>query len=78
VARRRWVLAVLGAVLAGWILGGEWVSIHRQVPESHLIDALVGLSFLAAGLMALDRRPRNAMGRLMMAYVAVYSIANWG
>jgi signal transduction histidine kinase len=76
--RRRWGLAALGIMLMGWIIGGEWVSIHQHVPENHFIDAIGGLSFLVAGLVALDRRPRNRMGWLMIAYVAVSYLGNWG
>lgn len=76
--RRRWGLAALGVLLLGWILGGEWVSIHQHVPENHLIDALGGLAFLAGGLVALDRRPRSRIGWLMLAYVVVSYLGNWG
>src|SRR6266487_4821477 len=76
--RRRWGLAALGIMLMGWVIGGEWVSIHQHVPENHFIDALGGLSFLAAGLVALDRRPGNAIGKLMIAYVVVSYLGNWG
>jgi signal transduction histidine kinase len=76
--RRRWGLAALGLVLVGWIIGGEWVSIHAGVPENHLIDAMSGLTFLAAGLVALDRRPGNLIGRLMIAYVIAGYFGNWG
>jgi signal transduction histidine kinase len=75
---RRWALAALGVALVGWIIGGEWVSIHQHVPENHFIDALGGLSFLVAGLVALDRRPRNRIGWLMIAYVIVSYFGNWG
>jgi signal transduction histidine kinase len=76
--RRRWGLLALGVAVAGWIIGGEWVSIRQHVPENHLIDALGGLSFLAAGIVALDRRPHNRMGWLMIAYAAVSYLGNWG
>jgi signal transduction histidine kinase len=76
--RRRWGLLALGVAVAGWIIGGEWVSIHTRVPENHLIDALGGLSFLAAGLVALDRRPHNRIGWLMIAYAVVTYLGNWG
>lgn len=75
---RRGRLAVLGLVLLAWIIGGEWVSIRQRVPENHLIDALGGLFFLAAGLVLLERRPRSRTGRLMIAYVAVSYLGNWG
>src|SRR5216683_2500655 len=76
--RRRWGLFTLCVAVAGWIIGGEWVSIRQHVPENHLIDALGGLSFLVAGLVALDRRPHNRMGRLMIAYALVSYFGNWG
>jgi signal transduction histidine kinase len=76
--RRRWALAALGVALAGWIIGGEWVSIRQHVPENHFIDALGGLSFLVAGLVALDRRPHNRIGWLMIAYAVVSYFGNWG
>jgi len=71
-------VAALGVALVGWSLGGEWVSIHAHVNESHFIDALGGLSFLAAGLVALDRRPGNPMGKLMIAYGFTWYLGNWG
>jgi hypothetical protein len=76
--RRQWGLAALGVVMLAWILGGEWLSIHAHVPENHFIDAVGGLSYLLAGLVALDRRPGNAFGKLMVAYVAVSYLGNWG
>jgi len=54
------------------------VSIHHGVPENHFIDALSGLAFLAGGIIALDRRPGNAIGPLMIAYVFVSYLGNWG
>jgi signal transduction histidine kinase len=76
--RRRWGLLTLGVAVAGWIIGGEWVSIRQHVPENHLIDALGGLSFLAAGVVALDRRPHNRIGWLMITYAVVSYFGNWG
>ena len=55
--RRRGGLLALSAALAFWSLGGEWVSIHQHVPENHLLDLLGGLSYIFAGIVALDRRP---------------------
>jgi signal transduction histidine kinase len=76
--RRQWGLLALGVAVAGWIIGGEWVSIRQHVPENHLIDALGGLSFLVAGVVALDRRPHNRIGWLMIAYAVVSYFGNWG
>ncbi len=61
--RRRWWLLALAVVCVAWVLGGEWVSIHRGVPENHFIDALGGLAFLAGGIIALDRRPGTRSAR---------------
>jgi signal transduction histidine kinase len=76
--RRRWGLLALAVAGVGWILGAEWVSIHHGVPENHFIDALSGLAFLAGGIIALDRRPGNAIGPLMIAFAFVSYVGNWG
>jgi signal transduction histidine kinase len=76
--RRRWGLVLLGVGSVCWIAGGEWVSIHRHVPENHFIDAVGGLAFLVAGIVVLDRRPGNAIGPLMIAYVFFSYCGNWG
>src|SRR5262249_27259376 len=76
--RRRWGLAALAVAGTAWILGAEWVSIHHGVPENHLIDAVTGLAFLAGGIVALDRRPGNAIGPLMIAFALVSYLGNWG
>ena len=76
--RRRWGLAALAVAGTGWILGAEWVSIHHGVPENHLIDAVTGLAFLAGGIVALDRRPGNTIGPLMIAFALVSYLGNWG
>jgi signal transduction histidine kinase len=74
---RRWWLAALSVLLVGWVLGGEWVSIHQHVPENHLIDALGGLGFTGAGIITLDRRPGNVIGPLMLAFVVLTFFGNW-
>jgi signal transduction histidine kinase len=76
--RRRWWLVALAVICAGWVLGGEWVSIHHHVPENHLIDALGGLAYLAGGIVVLDRRPGNLIGPLMIVYGMVGYFGNWG
>jgi signal transduction histidine kinase len=78
VTRRRWGLLALAVAGVGWILGAEWVSIHHGVPENHLIDAMTGLAFLTCGIIALDRRPGNAIGPLMIAFAFVSYFGNWG
>jgi signal transduction histidine kinase len=75
---RRVGLIVTGAVGVAWILGAEWVSITRDVPENHFIDALGGLTFLAGGLIAMDRRPGNVIGPLMLAVAFVSYFGNYG
>ena len=76
--RRRWWLLALGVAGVAWILSAEWVSIHHGVPENHFIDALTGLAFLTCGIVALDRRPGNAIGALMIAFAFVSYFGNWG
>jgi len=76
--RRRWGLLALAVAGAVWILGAEWVSIHHGVPENHFIDALTGLAFLTCGIIALDRRPGNAIGTLMIVFAFVTYFGNWG
>ena len=75
---RRWWLAALAVAGVAWILGGEWMSIHHGVRENHLIDALGGLAFLAGGIIALDRRPGNTIGPLMIAFGLIGYLGNWG
>ena len=74
---RRWVLVGAGVLAAAWVLGAEWSSIHMGVQENHLLDALVGGAFIGAGLVAIDRRPGNAIGPLMVAFGAIGYVANW-
>jgi signal transduction histidine kinase len=77
VTRRRWLL-VTGAVIGlAWVIGAEWVSIHAGIQENHFLDALVGLSFIGAGLVAIDRRPGNIIGPLMVAFGAIQYVGNW-
>lgn len=75
--RRRWVIVGIGIAALVWALGGELVSITHDVPENHFLDAAVGLSFFGAGLVALDRRPGNVIGPLMIAYAAAWFVGNW-
>jgi signal transduction histidine kinase len=75
--RRRWGLVVLGLATLAWVIGAEWVSIHHGVQENHFIDAITGLSFVIAAIIALDRRPENATGWLMIVYAIIYYIPNY-
>jgi signal transduction histidine kinase len=75
---RRWTLVALGLAALVWALGGEWVSISHGVKENHLLDVTVGLSFFGAGIVALDRRPGNVIGPLMVAFAATWFLGNWG
>lgn len=75
--RRRWFLLTLGVAGLIWALGGEWASIHAGMRENHFLDAVVGLSFFGGGIVALDRRPGNAIGPLMVAYAFTWFVGNW-
>ena len=63
---RRW--ATLGVVLLalGWALGAEAISIAHGIEENHLLDFATGASFFVGGAIALDRRPGNRLGPLMV------------
>jgi hypothetical protein len=76
-SRRRWVLVGCGILAVAWVLGAEWASIHSGVQENHFLDALVGGTFIGAGLVAIDRRPRNVIGPLMVLYGTLGYVANW-
>src|SRR5262249_46382949 len=78
VTGRRWWLLGLAVVATGWIRAAEWVSIHHHAPENHFLDAAGGLVYLACGIVALDRRPGNAIGPLMVAYALVSYLGNYG
>ncbi|HET7016445.1 MAG TPA: hypothetical protein VFI65_21160 [Streptosporangiaceae bacterium] len=71
-------MLALGAGAICWALGGEWVSIRGHVPENHLVDVLTGLAFLAGGIVALDRRPGNSFGVLLLAFGFTWYLRNWG
>ncbi|HEY5980482.1 MAG TPA: histidine kinase [Microlunatus sp.] len=64
---RRWGLLALACSLLGLALGQEWLSIHFQIRENHLLDFFVGISAATAGIVALDRRPGNRVGWLLVA-----------
>jgi signal transduction histidine kinase len=78
VTPRRWALVAAAIVASAYALGGEWESIHHGVTENHLLDATVGLSFFGAGIIAVDRKPRNVIGPLMIAYAVTWFLGNWG
>src|SRR6266508_2478979 len=74
---RRWALVALGVAALAWALGSEWASIHAGARESHFLDVIVGLSFFAGGIVALDRRPGNAIGPLLIGYAVTWFFGNW-
>lgn len=69
---------MLAVAALAYALGGEWVSIRHGVSENHLLDAMVGLTFFGAGIVALDRRPGNRIGPLMIGYAVTWFFGNWG
>jgi signal transduction histidine kinase len=63
--QRRLAIGVVALGLA-WGLGAEAVSIAHNVDESHVLDAITGLSFFLGGAIAIDRHPGNRLGPLMV------------
>jgi signal transduction histidine kinase len=74
---RRLGLSLLAVAAGVWALGGEWVTISHGIPENHLLDAMVGISFFGAGIVLIDRRPGNLIGPLMVAAAACWFTGNW-
>ena len=77
VTLRRYAIVAVAIVAVAWALGGEWVSASRHVPENHFIDLLGGLSFLVSGIVALSRRPGNAIGKLLLVFGFIWYLRNW-
>jgi signal transduction histidine kinase len=63
--QRRLAIGVVALGLV-WALGAEAVSIAHHVDESHVLDLVTGLSFFLGGAVAIDRRPGNRLGPLMV------------
>src|SRR5262245_4129031 len=77
VAWRRYAVVAIAAVALAWALGGESVSASHHVPENHFIDLLGGLSFLVSGIVAISRRPGNAIGKLLLVFGFIWYLRNW-
>ena len=74
---RRWLLVAGATVAVAYALGGEWQSIRHGVTENHFLDAITGLTYLVTGSIALDRRPGNRIGVLMILYGITWFFGNW-
>ena len=68
-------LALLGVAVGA---AAEHYSIRAQTRENHWLDLAVGWTYLAAGLIALARRPGNRVGALMIAFGFSWYIGNFG
>jgi signal transduction histidine kinase len=77
---RRTLVVVVGLGLLGvaFGLGGEHYSLQARTPENHWLDLAVGWTYIAAGLIALARRPGNLVGPLMLAFGFSWFIGNYG
>lgn len=71
------LLAALGVAGVAYVLGAEWTSIRHGIRENHVLDAAVGLSFFGSGIIALDRKPGNRIGPLMVGYAFAAFMGNW-
>lgn len=69
---RRWVLVALSIAVFAYALGQEWLSISYEIIENHLLDVFVGISAAVAGVVALDRRPGNPTGWLLLAIAVAW------
>src|SRR5437660_856102 len=74
------VASVVVVALAGLLLGslGEWCSreLGGELPDL-VLDASVGWAFLAVGLIAWWREPRNRIGALMIAMGLSWFLGNF-
>jgi signal transduction histidine kinase len=77
-SRRALLLVGLGLLGIALGLGGEHYSIQARTPENHWLDLAVGWTYMAAGLIALARRPRNRVGPLMLAFGFSWFVGNYG
>lgn len=74
---RRWVALGVAVLGLAWGLGGEWQTIHHHIDENHFLDFATGMSFFLGGAMAIDRRPGNRIGPLMVLNGAAWFCGNW-
>ena len=70
-------LVTLGVLCSALALGAEWATIHARIPENHYLDLLSGLVFIVTGLVAMDRRPGNRLGPLMVAIGVTWFCGNY-
>lgn len=70
--RRRWGLVLLSVAFLAYALGQEWLSIRYEIIENHLLDVFVGISAAVAGIVALDRRPGNPIGWLLVGIAVAW------
>jgi signal transduction histidine kinase len=76
--RRYWALTAIAIAGIGVGLLAEHVSIDAHVPENHVLDVAVGWTYLAAGIVALARRPGNRFGLLLVVFGFTWFIGNFG
>ena len=80
IARPRAATTALAGALALWAVLAESIGIWSGFTSSlgsAVSDALPGLSFGVAGAVALDRRPSNRIGRLMLLFSVCWFIPAW-
>lgn len=64
---RRLGLLALAVVFVAVAMGQEWITTHWAIDDNYLLDLLVGISAGLCGIVALDRRPGNRIGWLLLA-----------
>lgn len=73
--RRRWLLLLALVALAAYGIAQEAILIRHQAPDDPLLDFAVGMAAVVAGLVALDQRPGNRIGWILVAIGAVWFAA---
>ena len=64
---RRLGLLALAVVFVAVAIGQEWITTHWAINDNYLLDLLVGISAGLCGIVALDQRPGNRIGWLLLA-----------
>ncbi|GAA2012765.1 sensor histidine kinase [Microbacterium ulmi] len=76
-ARRTLAFVALGTACFVWAVGAAWIRAATEWTGNQLLDLISGGSYLAAGVYAMYRRPRNVIGILLLVYGIVWFLSVW-